>query len=334
MSENLQLIIQKFESLLQQHRFGDVNAFRSLNFSPEEAMDAAHLIQSHSIGISTDAKGEPILCVHVQDKQYRNSSLIKWLRKEADGRLKVIHTGKISALCGGSPLIQQTRPLQIGYSVSNESFNDAGTIGFFAQENDSAFSGIVSCNHVLANQQDPTGTRRIRQPGVFDQGSPTDDIAQPWRWVVIGASGNVSDAAYARLDAGVQMTTTLPAGVPPITGATISPAVDTNVAKLGRTTLVTRGRIDSISHNNLAIFYPQFGTISFNDIFSVVSTEACSFSHAGDSGSLILSEAGEAIGLLIATANGDINDPTRVCYGCRIDPVLSKLNIRIIPTTN
>jgi hypothetical protein len=102
------------------------------------------------------------------------------------------------------------------------------------------------------------------------------------------------------------------------------------VYKAGRTTGVTSGVITQVEVDRLRVDMGEPGTqriASFSDQFEVQGHDGA-FSLGGDSGSLIVDEAGYAIGLLFA--GGPSEDGVDVTYANYVENVLRRLAVRLV----
>jgi hypothetical protein len=93
-------------------------------------------------------------------------------------------------------------------------------------------------------------------------------------------------------------------GMPPLTTRKpIAPedAVGKTVKKVGARTNVTTGTVRSVNHDFLLHYDSMNATFRFGDQLVIESnTPGQLFSDAGDSGSLVVTEAGEAVGIVFA----------------------------------
>lgn len=216
------------------------------------------------------------------------------------------------------------RPAPSGISIGRflDPSIDAGTLGALVTDLQVKGEGnpaILSCNHVLADENAGSPGDVIVQPGTIDGGtSPSDNIATLTRFITINATGNVVDCAIATVDDPTlvvnQMknnlmpvpTTDHPAVgllfaggcnrtfMNPITSvlsqlniqfisganATIAPTVGMNVEKVGRTTEYTTSTILEIDAS-LTISY-NFGPGAF-----INQIATAWMSSPGDSGSVV-----------------------------------------------
>lgn len=199
---------------------------------------------------------------------------------------------------------QRLRPAHPGNSISfvhtgaEAGYRSAGTLGAVIQVD--GRRGILSNNHVLANENRlPVGSP-ILQPGTRDGGLPAGDvIARLTRFVPLTTTAtNRLDAAYALALDDQELEPTVPPPIGRLAGPDPIPAARAAmVAKFGRTTLYTEGKITEIS----ADVYMRYdsGRLRFTEqIFIEGATGA--FSEPGDSGSLVVDlETRRPVALLI-----------------------------------
>jgi len=205
---------------------------------------------------------------------------------------------------------KQTLPISLGTSGGNvhdatKRFCCSGTLGaLVADAGGTQF--ILSNNHVLADTDAATPGDNISQPGLVDVGCvPTpansNTVAHFSTTKPLGTA-NI-DAALAQVVSGAVKTSgdILEVGVPSTTEAT--PAVGAGVAKSGRTTGLTCAAIASISTNVLVEYQHGCGKGKKFRIpyINQVLVNGSAFSAAGDSGSLIVTQAAaQPVALLFA----------------------------------
>ena len=224
------------------------------------------------------------------------------------------------------------RPAPGGVSIGHEDIT-AGTLGCFVEKDGEIF--ILSNNHVLANSNDATIGDSILQPGPYDGGRNTDQIAVLHDYLPIQFEGvdlppdcevaseavkflnfcarlmgskvrvkayrpregpNVIDAAIAKPLSITDVTSEIN-GIGRPTGSR-APALGDHITKSGRTTGVSSGTIDQVD----VTVTVQYGTLKlaiFEDQF--ISTID---SGGGDSGSSILDDDRKIVGLLFAGGDG------------------------------
>lgn len=249
----------------------------------------------------------------------------------------------------------RVRPLVPGISVGHWR-GGAGTLGAVVRDRRTGQLMILSNNHVLANASDGRDDRAkrgdpIRQPGTYDGGTEADTVAHLERFVPLYRAGagtsvycpiargvekvvdrlvaglrpsygirfyprrskeNVVDAALARPLPGISLDPTI-LEVGRVTGIA-EPEIGLEVVKSGRTTGLTSGRLRvrhaavrvAVSDTEWALFTEQL-------VFTAMGAP-------GDSGSLIATPDGKAVGLLAAGSD-------RATIACEIRRVLDLLDV-------
>ncbi len=226
------------------------------------------------------------------------------------------------------------RPAPCGVSVGNFRIT-AGTLGALATGRTAPRTNrmlILSNNHVLANSNNAVAGDSILQPGAFDGGrNPADRIAILERWVPINFAGGVNYVDCATGWAWPNLVRKefvyLQNGRPVFfrIGNTIAnPVVGLPVAKSGRTTQLTSGRIVTYP-TTIRVNFGGGRSAVFADQIAIRSNNANPFSAGGDSGSLIWTADARraAVGLLFAGGGG-------LTFANRISRVLTALDIRLI----
>src|SRR5215510_7024244 len=202
----------------------------------------------------------------------------------------------------------RVRPALPGFSIGH--FNiTAGTFGCLVRDVRRCDCGpehggpagdhlILSNNHVLANVNRGNAGDLILQPGPFDGGVfPADGVATLERFepIVFGFSGyNLVDAAVARPTSSRNVTAS-------IIGQVVPRGIDQAfvgglVIKVGRTTQVTRGRVLAVD----ATIGPVSGYTGGRTALFRHQIITTSMSAGGDSGSLLMDQNLNAVGLLFA----------------------------------
>jgi hypothetical protein len=228
------------------------------------------------------------------------------------------------------------RPLEAGLSVGHPRVT-AGTIGFIVEDQHAFY--VLSNNHVLADVNAGEPGDPIIQPGRIDisHGPKVNSrtlIGVLDRFVPMSFSrANVVDCALAALIPDMEFfagwTEALPGlvrGVKPVTVADLGRPVK----KAGRTTGVTRGRITQVNIDRLQVdMGDDVERIAlFSDQIEVEGLNR-PFSDGGDSGSLIVDEAGFARALLFS--GGEEEDTgCELTYANLLDVVLQKLGVTLV----
>ena len=254
-------------------------------------------------------------------------------------RVKELHTDVLevgllfaadgAAQSGIQSLATRRRPVEGGYSVGHKDIT-AGTIATAVYDK-SSFPGIpphyyiLSNNHVLANSNAGVPGDAILQPGPYDGGTdPADRIAILSRFVPIqfeppiprAAHNNlvdaaIAEAAFADIDREVYWIGVV-RGWRPRANVTLG----TGVQKTGRTTHYTTGRITAINAT-VDVGYSGGRVARFRDQMVLSNMSA-----PGDSGSLITTLDGVAVGLLFAGSNV-------ATIACQIEHVQNLLGVLV-----
>jgi hypothetical protein len=228
--------------------------------------------------------------------------------------------------------------LRVGIGVTNPvntypHLLSVGTIGFYMKDDNNSFY-LVSNNHVIGRSNAADGKiEPVVQPGTLDltatelQLMPqladlvtTLQIAETTavvrlQWTAPGASPvNTVDAALAQLTNSGRPTAELhrltygggilrvaqPYTVDPVTGAIQGSA---RVYKVGRTTGYTEGTVTDLAGSTILSYNGSTAYFQDQIIVEATSDNVGPFSDAGDSGSGVLNDRHELVGLLFAGAN-------------------------------
>ncbi|MFZ0923212.1 MAG: hypothetical protein WA020_09115, partial [Candidatus Acidiferrales bacterium] len=252
--------------------------------------------------------------------------------------------------------LSQNLPIELGTSGGNA--NDktvtecvGGTLGSLVVRAGTQF--ILSNNHVLADEDAGSIGDDIIQPGLIDSPNPcfttgTNTVAHLSQFVTLEQPAGCTtdctppvDAAIAQVVSGavntsgniIELGDSAPGGIPTdeAPASTILPVSSlvpdsTAVAKSGRSTGLTCSTIEATDFDVSVQYTHGLAGNSFTAIYdNQIAVNGASFSAAGDSGSLIVSQAGaqpvallyagsstETVGAPVATvlANlGDTNNP-------------------------
>ncbi len=294
-------------------------------------------VEDIALGITDNSDGAK-LAVLVQSRNKIGCSLVEEIVDIAKGEAEVVYIGRQKPLWTAA----RNDPIRLGCSISPTTVQYAGTLGCFCRDNLSGRDGILSNNHVLANVNSVPVSTTIMQPGARDGGKPgTDDIAELIRFVPIQFGGfpNQVDAAVAGLisHGRAEDRDTLYGGAeepkPVMTlqpGSLIDAAPGMIVAKTGRTTQHTRGRVVAVNVNNFLVDV-GVGVARFDGQI-VIETEAPPqpFGRPGDSGSLIVDDQGRPVGLLFAgSASGGAGN-VGITGANPISSVTSQLGVTLV----
>lgn len=265
-------------------------------------------------------------------------AVVKRVTAEAGADADVRRTGRIRTLSDVRPRppvisaralgeTSRARPLRPGVSIANVAVT-AGTLGAFVVGPEGE-RYVLSNWHVLAGSPQAAAGDVVVQPGPADGGAdPADRVGTLARWAPMdpGEHHRV-DCALALLDDGVEVDPTYPAGRVTSTAQVLGGEA---VAKVGRTTSVTRGRVSAIELDDVLVGYgDDLGALGFDGQIEIESAQEGPFSRGGDSGSLVYREDGVAIGLLFAGSETGGPDGHGLTYVNPIDAVLSTLGVTL-----
>lgn len=219
----------------------------------------------------------------------------------------------------------RVRPLRPGVSIGHVEVT-AGTLGAFAL-GPGGERYALSNFHVLAGSPSATPGDVVLQPGPADGGEgPEDRVGTLARVAPLeeGVPAHV-DAAIALLDDRVEIDATYPVGaITQMVAATGGEAV----AKVGRTTSHTHGRVSAIELDGVLVGYgDELGVMSFDDQIEIEGVGEGPFSRGGDSGSLVYREDGMALGLLFAGSETGGANGTGLTYANPIELVMQTLEV-------
>lgn len=226
---------------------------------------------------------------------------------------------------GGGESVDPTsrfdRPVPIGVSTGHPAIT-AGTIG--ARVTDGTDVYALSNNHVYARENLASIGDAVIQPGTYDGGiSPADDIGTlaDFEFIYFDGSDNTIDAAIAISSTASLDNSTPSDGYGTPKSADVPAELNQNVQKYGRTTGLTRGTITGINAT-VNVGYSS-GTARFVDQIIVGGIKGPVI-KAGDSGSLLVTDSGNPVGLLFAG-----NRSGKMAIANRIDLVLSRFGVTI-----
>ncbi|WP_240675285.1 S1 family peptidase [Cellulomonas endophytica] len=303
------------------------------------APDATPARPAVAVGLTPHDDGSFGLAVRYRLGLPQVRAVARRLAEEGGPVVDVRRTGRIRPLdrpVGPRPPVgraqalgptDRTRPLRPGISIAHVDVS-AGTLGAFVRIGGAVHA--LSNYHVLAGSPAAQVGDVVLQPGPADGGSAPDDRVGTLAATVPLAPGRTAlvDAAVALLDDPEAIDPTYPVGRITRTGAVRGGEA---VAKTGRTTALTRGRVTAIELDDVVVNYGEgLGDLAFDDQIEVESTGTGPFSRGGDSGSLVYLEDGTAIGLLFAGSETGGDNGTGLTYVNPIDAVLTALDATLV----
>lgn len=214
--------------------------------------------------------------------------------------------------------------LQPGISVAHLRVT-AGTLGMFVKDRRSGKPAILSNWHVLAGSGSASPGDAIVQPGPYDGGRAPRDTVGTLERMILDRDG---DAAIAIVNNARPFDPSiLDLGIIPDTLA--DPQIGDEVVKSGRTTQVTRGRVDG--KGRYFITYPV-GRVGIDGFIIVPRTKDNptneEISSAGDSGSIWIKDGTRtAVGLHFA-GETDPRPGEEHAIACFVTRVFSRLDIQ------
>lgn len=225
-------------------------------------------------------------------------------------------------------LQQRVRPLVRGASVAHRDVT-AGTLGAFVGVGDSDAVHLLSNNHVLANSDRGQPGDAVLQPGAGDGGIARDRVGELLLAVRLAPdTPNLVDAALAVVDPGVEVDPAAHDG--PMSGVIDATDVTGQVAKIGRTTGHTLGRISAVEVDGVPVGYDS-GVYTFDDQVEIEGVDGA-FSAGGDSGSVIYTvDSRQGVGLLFAGSATGGPGGAGVTYANSLATVLAALDARLLP---
>ncbi len=296
----------------------------ALSAQPAAAVDDLH--RTFALGIAMQTRANFKLAVRIQRRSFESSPQIERIRTLARGEVDVRYVGRI--VKRAVPWHQRrNRPLRVGGSVGHFAIT-CGTLGCFVRRRSDDQVFILSNNHVLANENDAVQGDAIIQPGDMDGGRRSRDrIGGLDRFVKLRKRGiNFIDCALASLSAGIGFNHSKLAGIGNLAGVGPDAVEDAAVAKVGRTTGTTRGRVTAFEIDNVIVGY-DLGNLRFDNQIEIEGAGDEAFSDGGDSGSLIVSADNLAVALLFAGGDQGGSNDQGLTYANPLRTVLDALKV-------
>ncbi len=289
----------------------------------QSARDLQAELLSHGLPIDVALGIAPIkadyfeLAVRIQRETPETIKALAWIREEAREEVDVEFTGPLGLQCACEPLTPGTSCGRRDAGV--------GTLGPLVRIEGAEY--VVSNNHVLANNNQGETGDEILHPGA--PGLTTADHEPPHR---IGSltgfiplrrgEPNLVDAAWCRLDDDVDFT----CGISEVVGAEeLERGI--RVAKQGRATGYTEGRLSAFALQHCFLECPPLGILQFKDQIEIKPDGVGPFfSIGGDSGSLVYRpDTKEAVGLVFAARKPSLDPSRSAAYVNPMPAVLEQL---------
>lgn len=286
-----------------------------------------------SVGVAvTPSRNDYKLALRLRADTKRHHDFEQEVRRLAAGEVDVRYTGPVRAIggCpGGSTL---TAPLGIGASCGHERVA-GGTVGFFARRRSDGRLGLVSNNHVIADEDRGRRGHRVLHPSVCDgRDIGSNTVARlTGNYPRLSRSFRNVDCAFALLEEGVDFDASLLDDGTRLRKEAVVAINEMPVFKIGRTTRRTAGRIRAFDFDRVEVTRYRFNfAVVFREQIEIESTTGRTFSDPGDSGSLIFDGENRPVALLFAeTASGGAGN-LGLHYAHPIQAVLDALRVDIV----
>lgn len=284
---------------------------------------------SFGLGVAVSPAGDCKLAVRYPWLDRSRAPHLAELKSMAHNEIDVAWTGPIKASsvrpCGSFQ--SRRRPVTIGSSIAHDG-GTAGTLCAFVQRGGGA-PEMLSCNHVFADCDRVQPNTAILQPGPGDGGQSKDLVGRlAYAYPFVRDAVNVVDCAVATLETGVISDHSTLEGYGNLAGL-VEPewyapnTVGEVVAKIGRTTGATQGRVTALAFTS-EIEY-SVGYRVFTDLIEIESANG-PFGRRGDSGSMVFT-INDRLGAGMIIAVAEVSGKT---YMTRIDTVLSRLGAQLV----
>jgi hypothetical protein len=293
-----------------------------------------------ALGIACAGRKSFRLALRLQSRRLEDSEVVEAIRERAKGELDVRYIGRVYAGARTRSrattqhwMIERQRPLLPGCSCgfASEHLIMAGTLGCFVRRGRTGPACILSNNHVLADENRLRKGAPILQPATLDAGTARDRVARLENFIRLraGKSRNTLDASVARLEKSVEFSPAELRGL----GSLSAPRAESldigdSVAKIGRTTGLTRGRVTAIEVDGVGVQYDT-GLCVFDDQIEIAG-DKCAFSEGGDSGSLIVDDQLRGAALLFAGSDHGGPGESGLTYAHPLPRVLKALGVTLI----
>lgn len=295
-----------------------------------------------AIGISPRRSRGFDVAIRLQRRELLRHPSVEELINKAKGEVDIRFVGRAHkrtprlALKRDIDIFQSRhRPLLNGVSIGHVEVT-AGTLGGFVRRRGTKNGKIhvLSNNHVLANENQAALGDSIVQPGTLDGGARKANIcAKLTKFVALKLKvDNHVDAAVGAVVDGIDVASSIICGSRKLRllgSRALDVVEDDKVAKVGRTTGLTSGRITAFEVDDVVVAY-DIGNLKFVGQIEIEGTGRMPFSDGGDSGALILDPDGYAVGQLFAGTETGGKNGQGLTYASPIQAVLKQLNVKLV----
>jgi hypothetical protein len=192
------------------------------------------------------------------------------------------------------------------------------------------YVGMLTNNHVIANEDANSAGDPVVQPGTLDGGKfPADQVGELGRFVRLRGNGtNFVDAAIGDLLEETEYDARPIGNLGDLSGLgdVLELAAGATLHKAGRTTGQTEGSLTAFDVDNVRVEY-DMGVLRFDNQIEIEGAGNRAFSDSGDSGSLIVDAELRAIALLFAGGDEGGSNGRGLTYANPIATVLDALNV-------
>lgn len=296
---------------------------------------ASRTLGAIALGVAM-AKKQYCLAVRLQRSGPLVSAMTDVIKRRAKGEVDIQYVGNLVKFASPStPAFyrQRLRPLRIGSSISDVQAGlvSAGTLGcFVARRQSPHYIGMLTNNHVIANENRNALGTHVVQPGTLDEDArPENLVGELGKFARLRRNAtNEVDAAVADIYDDVDYDPRQLGNLGTLTeqGTVVDMPAGGTVHKVGRTSGQTKGRITAFDVDNVRIEY-DMGVLRFDNQIEIEGTANRPFSDSGDSGSLIVDDALRAIGLLFAGGDEGGSNGKGLTYANPIETVLDQLEV-------
>jgi hypothetical protein len=304
-------------------------------FTPRWSRSRPAMRPKLGLGIAPGSHPEDyLLAVRIQDSALLGSAVVEGICRRARGEVDVRFIGRGLPLSTSQPRAgwqrNACRPLVPGASIGARKGRTTGTLGGFVRSRGDGSVALLSNSHILADNGRSLPGAGIVQPGWNDGGrDPAHRVARLAASTRLG--GHLTDefdCATAILDESLAWDAGgLRGGSLSVVG---EPQSNELVAKVGRTTEYTEGRVVAIDTGPIIFNYPT-GRIAFDGLVEVHGVATGPFARGGDSGSVVFEPTSRrAVGLLFGITISGGSNGAGITYVHPLPAVLERLQVDLI----
>jgi hypothetical protein len=257
------------------------------------------------------------------------SAAEEFFRTVTNGYCEIAAVTDVSFLSTEGQSTEAGQCLHVGARIVNPDGGAVGSLGAFVQDPDTKLIYLLSCSHVIGSPDEvhPGASRSVLWQ-VFDDKSPIREVAELLH----------PDREHLPEGSPLSIARLLPDAPVDTSGLREAEAASNEVAAMGQTVLkvgatsgVTRGTISAFI-DRLVVNDQQDRQHTFSDVVEVKSSTDSPFSVPGDSGALVMTEAGEAFGVIFAggTIRAGSSDDRLTTYVAPIAPFLAHTGLRLM----